>query len=378
MGWLTTHGDRQPLLTASEELELGAIVRRWHDHPAPVPSAIERAGRRARDRFVAANIRLVYSVLQKYTSMVRGSEDDAVQAGMLGLLRAVDGFDPTKGYRFSTYAYWWIRQGIQRFINNEMRLLRLPNGFYERQQKLLPVERALRQRLGRVPSDAELAQETHWEESAIAALRRPPACNQSLDATVKDTDDLLLLDTLQAEQPADDSLIVDAVMQAMATLPEPQQQVLHALYLSETKVPYRTLAKQMGVGRNVIVNLHNAAVSTLQELLNAKRQQTTEPQQEPAWRQLLGDVLMDGEPDDSRIPELMQAVTTLPSNQQQVLRAYYSPSNDEAWRIDLARRLGIQPQTVGYFKRRAIKLLQKHMLGARQPPSSRCSSAVQC
>lgn len=364
MGWLTKYGDRQPLLSASEELELGAIVRRWHDHPAPVPSALERAGRKARDRFVAANIRLVYHVLQRYTTMVRGCEDDVVQAGMLGLLRAVERFDPTKGYRFSTYAYWWIRQGIQRFINTEMHLLRLPSGFYERQQKLLPIERALRQRLGRVPSDAELARETRWEESAIAALRRPPTCNQSLDATVNGTDDLLLLDTLQAEQPDDDSLIVDAVMRAMATLPEPQQQVLHALYLGEAKVLNTTLAKQMGVGRNVIANLHNAAVSTLQELLNARRQQTTEQQQEPVWRQLLTDVLMDGEPDDSRIPELMQAVATLPSNYQQVLRAWYSPSNNEAWRIDLARRLGIQPQTVGYFKRRAIKLLQKRMLDA--------------
>lgn len=361
MGWLTNYGDRQPLLTAFEELELGAIVRRWHDHPAPVPSAVERAGRRARDRFVAANIRLVYHVLQRYTTMVRGCEDDVVQAGMLGLLRAVERFDPTKGYRFSTYAYWWIRQGIQRFINTEMHLLRLPSGFYERQQKLLPIERALHQQLGRVPSDAELAQETRWEESAIAALRRPPTCNQSLDATVNGTDDLLLLDTLQAEQPDDDSLIVDAVMQAMATLPEPQQQVLHAHYLGETKVPNAVLAKQMRVGRLVIANLHNAAVNTLRRQLDIRHQQTTEQQQEPDWRQLLGDVLMDGEPTAGSMRRLMQAVAALPSNQQQVLRALYCVPRSETWQADLCEQLHVSYKTVMKYKVYALCELRKKM-----------------
>jgi DNA-directed RNA polymerase sigma subunit (sigma70/sigma32) len=94
--------DRHPLLTPAEELSLAATIQRWRTHAQPVPRAIERAGLRARARFAAANIRLVYHVFRAYSSMARGYEDDAIQAGMMGLLRAIDKFDPKKGYKFST------------------------------------------------------------------------------------------------------------------------------------------------------------------------------------------------------------------------------------------------------------------------------------
>ena len=110
--WLNNAG-RQPLLTPAEELHLGAMVREWMDHPdgpADAPAGIRRRGLRARDRFVLANLRLVAHVAGKRGGVA--PLEDRLQAGVLGLLRGAEKFDPTKGYKFSTYAYWWILQAL--------------------------------------------------------------------------------------------------------------------------------------------------------------------------------------------------------------------------------------------------------------------------
>ena len=110
--WLNNAG-RQPLLTPAEELHLGAMVRAWQDHPdGPVdaPAGIRRRGLRARDRFVLANLRLVAHVCAKRAGSA--PLEDRLQAGVLGLLRGAERFDPARGYKFSTYAYWWILQSL--------------------------------------------------------------------------------------------------------------------------------------------------------------------------------------------------------------------------------------------------------------------------
>ena len=115
-----------PLLTPAEEVHLGVLVQRWQRASSPSPVEV-RSGRRALDRMVRANLRLVVSVCRHKLREAAGVElMDLIQAGNLGLIRAVELFDPSRGYRFSTYAYWWIRQGVRRAQAEQGQILRVP------------------------------------------------------------------------------------------------------------------------------------------------------------------------------------------------------------------------------------------------------------
>ena len=128
--WLAAAG-RQPLLTTAEEVHLGQAIRRWMDWeggPELAPAPVQRRGLRARDRMVEANLRLVVSVANRYRQRVAARRQciaDAYQEGAIGLQRGAEKFDPARGYKFSTYAYWWIRQAIQRWIDQQ-NLIRVP------------------------------------------------------------------------------------------------------------------------------------------------------------------------------------------------------------------------------------------------------------
>jgi RNA polymerase sigma factor (sigma-70 family) len=134
--WLAAAG-RVPLLTPAEELHLGAMVRAWQDWPDgpdQAPVGVRRRGQRARDRMIQANLRLVVSVAKKYARAVerrRLSMLDALQEGSVGLVRAAELFEPSKGYKFSTYAYWWIRQALTRWLSSSD-LIRVPVYLRER------------------------------------------------------------------------------------------------------------------------------------------------------------------------------------------------------------------------------------------------------
>ncbi|NJN23440.1 MAG: sigma-70 family RNA polymerase sigma factor [Acaryochloridaceae cyanobacterium RL_2_7] len=111
-----------PLLTADQEIVLGRAVKEWMDSPEPSAQVLAK-GRRAKERLMAANLRLVVHMAKKYRD--RGLDfDDLIQEGSIGLNRAVEKFDFTKGYKFSTYAYWWIRQSMTRAISEKSRTVR--------------------------------------------------------------------------------------------------------------------------------------------------------------------------------------------------------------------------------------------------------------
>lgn len=126
-----------PLLTPAEELHLGTLVQSWRSSPEPSAAQIRR-GRRALARMVSGNLRLVVSVSlrQRHRGVAMGVDTmDLVQAGNIGLIQAVERFDPTRGYRFSTYGYWWINQGIQRYLQEQAPMIRLPGQIQELAEK---------------------------------------------------------------------------------------------------------------------------------------------------------------------------------------------------------------------------------------------------
>jgi len=164
-----TLGRQVQELVALEELEQELASREGVEKPSPAVLAKEagltqvqlkkrlRSGQRAKERMVAANLRLVVSVAKKYTK--RNMELlDLIQEGTIGLVRGVEKFDPTRGYKFSTYAYWWIRQGITRAIAEKSRTIRLPIHITETLNKLKKGQRELSQELGRTPTVTELAE----------------------------------------------------------------------------------------------------------------------------------------------------------------------------------------------------------------------------
>ncbi len=156
---------RVPLLTPAEEIELAHHVQNMKKLlQTPETDRTRRhlyqikIGKRARDRMMAANLRLVVSVAKKYQN--QGLELlDLVQEGAIGLERAVDKFDPAMGYKFSTYAYWWIRQGMTRAIDNSARTIRLPIHISEKLSKMRRVSRELSHKFGRQPTRLEMATE---------------------------------------------------------------------------------------------------------------------------------------------------------------------------------------------------------------------------
>jgi RNA polymerase primary sigma factor len=177
-----------PLLTVHEEIELTGRIRNGDE--------------RARERMIEANLRLVVSIARHYNC--RGMTfEDVVQEGILGLMAAINKFDPTKGFRFSTYATYWIRQAIVRAIEKQSRMIRLPTYAYHAVGKLERTQMTLQDRLGRQPTSEELASETTLSVSTVNALLQSIQEPVSLDVLLGEAEDYTLGD-LQLDTEAAD------------------------------------------------------------------------------------------------------------------------------------------------------------------------------
>lgn len=235
--WWADQCSRVPLLTPSQEITLGQAVQQWLSHPPPVPPAVERRGRRARERFIRANLRLVLSVADRYRSVPVHYRDDLIQAGNLGLIKAVERFDPTRGYRFSTYAYWWIRQGINQFLERSSRTIALPTTHAAHLNRAANAAGDLQGMLGRPPSRSEVAEALGWRVEALERLLARPAATVSLEAPNQFRDDSAPIAESIADphhsNPADAVELLEQAERlaaALATLPESTRRLVEAVY----------------------------------------------------------------------------------------------------------------------------------------------------